>query len=131
MLVIVHDKLLSETPKCIKLRNKLLFEPRGLGLGMGLGRIEPYGLDCAKRSMKGPKKRMFFHVVSANETLYRFSICVYLRADKKIKDAVKKIYDIQAKKVNTLIRSDGIKKAYVRLTRDDNALDVANKIRII
>nr|POE73565.1 60s ribosomal protein l23a [Quercus suber] len=54
---------------------------------------------------------------------------VDIRADKKkIKDAVKKMYDIQAKKVNTLIRPDGTKKAYVRLTPDNDALDVANKI---
>jgi large subunit ribosomal protein L23Ae len=38
---------------------------------------------------------------------------------KKIKDAVKKMYGIQAK------------KAYVRLTPDYDALDVANKIGII
>merc|ERR1712066_325767 len=37
---------------------------------------------------------------------------------KQIKDAVKKMYDIQCKKVNTLIRPDGQKKAYVRLTAD-------------
>ena len=54
------------------------------------------------------------------------------RANKKqIKDAVKKMYDIQAKKVNTLMRPDGHKKAYVRLTPDYDALDVANKIGII
>ncbi|KAI9156200.1 hypothetical protein LWI28_002097 [Acer negundo] len=34
-------------------------------------------------------------------------------------------------KVNTLIRPDGTKKAYVRLTPDYDALDVANKIGII
>ncbi|XP_071915775.1 large ribosomal subunit protein uL23-like [Coffea arabica] len=57
---------------------------------------------------------------------------VDIRADKKkIKDAVKKMYDIQIKKVNTLIRPDGTKKAYVRLTPDYDALDVANKIGII
>ncbi|KAL5702775.1 60S ribosomal protein L23A [Ranunculus cassubicifolius] len=54
---------------------------------------------------------------------------VDIRADKKkIKAAVKKMYDIQTKKVNTLIRPDGTKKAYVRLTPDYDALDVANKI---
>lgn len=37
----------------------------------------------------------------------------------------------QADKVNTLIRPDGQKKAYVRLTADYDALDVANKIGII
>ncbi|XP_049931937.1 60S ribosomal protein L23A isoform X1 [Nymphaea colorata] len=57
---------------------------------------------------------------------------VDIRADKKkIKAAVKKMYDIQAKKVNTLVRPDGTKKAYVRLTPDYDALDVANKIGII
>lgn len=57
---------------------------------------------------------------------------VDIKADKKkIKDAVKKMYDIQTKKINTLIRPDGTKKAYVRLTPDYDALDVANKIGII
>ena len=50
---------------------------------------------------------------------------------KQIKDAVKKMYDIACKKVNTMIRPDGQKKAYVRLTADYDALDVANKIGII
>jgi hypothetical protein len=54
------------------------------------------------------------------------------RSDKKqIKDAVKRMYDIQCAKINTLIRPDGAKKAYVRLTADYDALDVANKIGII
>lgn len=57
---------------------------------------------------------------------------VFFSATKKsIKDAVKKMYDISTKKVNTLIRPDGQKKAYVRLTADYDALDVANKIGII
>jgi large subunit ribosomal protein L23Ae len=41
------------------------------------------------------------------------------------------LYDIKVLKVNTLIRPDGVKKAYVKLTRDFDALDVANKIGII
>lgn len=45
--------------------------------------------------------------------------------------AVKKMYDIVCAKVNTLVRPDGVKKAYVRLTQDFDALDVANKIGII
>merc|ERR1712179_601791 len=48
-----------------------------------------------------------------------------------IKLAVKKLYDINVFKVNTLIRPDGEKKAYVRLAPDYDALDVANKIGII
>uniref|UniRef100_A0A2I3HJP3 Large ribosomal subunit protein uL23 n=1 Tax=Nomascus leucogenys TaxID=61853 RepID=A0A2I3HJP3_NOMLE len=48
--------------------------------------------------------------------------------DVKIKRAVKKLCDIDVAKVNTLIRPDGEKKAYVRLAPDYDALDVANKI---
>mmetsp|Transcript_21864 Transcript_21864/g.31847 ORF Transcript_21864/g.31847 Transcript_21864/m.31847 type:complete len:146 (-) Transcript_21864:65-502(-) len=50
---------------------------------------------------------------------------------RQIKDAVNKLYAIKAAKVNTLIRPDGQKKAYVRLTQDYDALDVANRISII
>ncbi|KIR30617.1 60S ribosomal protein L25 [Cryptococcus deuterogattii 99/473] len=57
---------------------------------------------------------------------------VDLKANKRnIKDAVKKLYDVEAAKVNTLIRPDGRKKAYVRLTADFDALEVANKIGFI
>ncbi|GAB6028655.1 60S ribosomal protein L23A, partial [Chamberlinius hualienensis] len=57
---------------------------------------------------------------------------VHLRANKfQIMSAVKKMYDIEVEKVNTLIRPDGEKKAYVRLASDYDALDVANKVGII
>merc|ERR1719213_923209 len=57
---------------------------------------------------------------------------VDIKATKhKIKEAVKQMYDVQCAKVNTLIRPDGQKKAYVHLTQDYDALDVANRIGII
>ncbi len=57
---------------------------------------------------------------------------VDVRANKpQIKAAIKALYDIKADKVNTLIRPDGQKKAYVRLSSDYDAIDVANKIGII
>jgi len=57
---------------------------------------------------------------------------VHLKASKpQIKQAVKAMYDVEVAKVNTLIRPDGFKKAYVRLLPDFDALDVANKIGII
>ena len=57
---------------------------------------------------------------------------VDVRANKRaIKRAVKEVYEIDAKKVNTLIRPDGKKKAFVKLTADFDALDVANRIGII
>ncbi|XP_007462503.1 PREDICTED: 60S ribosomal protein L23a-like [Lipotes vexillifer] len=57
---------------------------------------------------------------------------VEVKANKhQIKQAVKKLYDIDVAKVNTLVRPDGEKKEYVRLAPDYDALDVANKIGII
>ena len=37
-------------------------------------------------------------------------------------------YDVTAQKVNTLIRPDGKKKAYIHLTQNYDALDIANRI---
>merc|ERR1719183_1484780 len=51
---------------------------------------------------------------------------VDLKANKRqIKAAVKVMYAIDCANVNTLIRPDGQKKAYVRLAKDYDALDVA------
>lgn len=50
---------------------------------------------------------------------------------RQIKQALKQIYDVQAAKVNTLIRPDGKKKAFIRLTPDQDALDVSNRIGFI
>ncbi|CAJ0581785.1 unnamed protein product, partial [Mesorhabditis spiculigera] len=49
----------------------------------------------------------------------------------QIKAAVKKLYNIDVQKVNTLITPLHTKKAYVRLASDYDALDIANKIGII
>ena len=72
---------------------------------------------------------------SANQKIEENNTLVFIvdvRATKKqIKAAVNRMYDIQCEKVNTLIRPDGQKKAYVRLTADYDALDAANKIGII
>eukprot|EP00008_Paramoeba_atlantica_P010848 CAMPEP_0201482540 /NCGR_PEP_ID=MMETSP0151_2-20130828/6808_1 /ASSEMBLY_ACC=CAM_ASM_000257 /TAXON_ID=200890 /ORGANISM="Paramoeba atlantica, Strain 621/1 / CCAP 1560/9" /LENGTH=204 /DNA_ID=CAMNT_0047865289 /DNA_START=58 /DNA_END=672 /DNA_ORIENTATION=+ len=56
---------------------------------------------------------------------------VDVQANKRqIKQAVHKLYDVKASRVNTLIRPDGKKKAYVKLTPDYDILDVASKIGI-
>lgn len=49
----------------------------------------------------------------------------------QIKSAVKELYDVDALYVNTLIRPNGTKKAYIRLTSDYDALDIANRIGYI
>ena len=50
----------------------------------------------------------------------------------QIKAALKQMYDVETVKINTLIRPDGTKKAYARLTPDQDALDVAaTKLSIV
>ncbi|EGV99917.1 60S ribosomal protein L23a [Cricetulus griseus] len=57
---------------------------------------------------------------------------VDMKANKhQIKQAVKKLYDTEAAKVNTLISPGEEKKVYVWLAPDYEAMDVDNKIGII
>ncbi|CCH44439.1 60S ribosomal protein L25-B [Wickerhamomyces ciferrii] len=57
---------------------------------------------------------------------------VDIKANKhQIKKAVKELYEVDILAVNTLIRPNGTKKAYVRLTADYDALDIANRIGYI
>ncbi|CCH58568.1 hypothetical protein TBLA_0A07790 [Henningerozyma blattae CBS 6284] len=57
---------------------------------------------------------------------------VSLKSNKyQIKKAVKELYEVDVESVNTLIRPNGTKKAYVRLTPDFDALDIANRIGYI
>ena len=54
------------------------------------------------------------------------------RANKpSIKQAVQKLFSVTVQKVNTLIRPDGQKKAYVRLSPNCEALEVSNKMGIL
>ncbi len=56
---------------------------------------------------------------------------VDVRANKQqIKLAAEQLYNIKVEHVNTLVRPDGAKKAYVRLTKDQEALQVASKLGI-
>ncbi len=51
------------------------------------------------------------------------------RANKtEVKKAVEDLFDVEVKKVNTQNTVKGNKKAYVRLTPDYEALDVATKL---
>merc|ERR1712113_638637 len=96
----------------------------------------------ARKSVERRDKMDKFRIIqcpvtteSAMKKIEEINTLVFLvdiKATKpKIKEAVKQMYDVQCAKVNTLIRPDGRKKAYVRLTQDYDALDVANRIGII
>jgi large subunit ribosomal protein L23Ae len=138
----VHTKVHFYRPKTLKLQ-----------------RAPKYDRNISK-SVEGPKAydtikfplttESAMKKIEENNTLV---FIVNLTANKRqIKEAVKTLYDIKAAKVNTLIRyfhlifilsnrflisfplirrPDGQKKAYVRLTSDFDAADVANKLGII
>jgi large subunit ribosomal protein L23Ae len=59
------------------------------------------------------------------------TILVDIRATKgQISEAFKKLYDVKPKKVNTLIRPDGQKKAFILMPADVDAQDIAAKLGI-
>lgn len=58
--------------------------------------------------------------------------CVSLKATKpEIKREVERLYEVKVEKVNTLIRPDGRKIAYVRLYPECSAEDLAVKLRLV
>jgi large subunit ribosomal protein L23 len=57
---------------------------------------------------------------------------VSLKAGKSdIKKAVEKLYEVKVAKVNLLITPQGVKKAFVKLTPEFRASDVAIKLGIL
>jgi large subunit ribosomal protein L23Ae len=96
----------------------------------------------ARRSMASRCKLDQFRIVreplSTEQALQKIEdnntlvFLVDIRSNKyQIKQAVRRLYDIGVDRVNTLIRPDGKKKAYVRLTKDQDALDVASRLGIL
>lgn len=50
---------------------------------------------------------------------------------KEIKNAVEKAFNVKVVKVNTLITNTGLKKAYVKLSKETPAIDVATQLGLI
>nr|UXY87551.1 60S ribosomal protein L23A [Cryptomonas curvata] len=88
------------------------------------------------------KKKSIFNIIkypltteSIVKKIQRGNTIVFIvnsKANKKsISNAIKDLYKVTAVKINTLIQSNGEKKAFVKLTTDCDALDVANKVGFI
>ena len=57
---------------------------------------------------------------------------VKLRTDKnKIKKAFQDRFNVKVKRVNTLVRPDGTKKAFVTLSGEQEAVELGSKIGLI
>eukprot|EP00644_Phytophthora_capsici_P011139 jgi/Phyca11/506200/fgenesh2_kg.PHYCAscaffold_18_\ len=111
--------------KVLKIRTKVHFyKPKTLQLA----RAPLYARKAVPSRNKLDKYRIIKSPLTTESAMKKIEDNNTLR---QIKDAVKQLYDIKVAKVNTLIRPDGQKKAYVRLTADYDALDVANRIGVI
>ncbi|KAJ4817492.1 60S ribosomal protein L23A [Rhynchospora pubera] len=54
------------------------------------------------------------------------------KADKfMIRDAIQRMYDVRVDKVNTSISPDGKKKAFIKLSKENNVNDIASRAGII
>jgi large subunit ribosomal protein L23Ae len=80
--------------------------------------VHPLNTESAMKKIEEHNTLVFIVDVKANK--------------RQIKDALKKLYDVDTVKINTLIRPDGTKKAFARLTTDVDALDIAaTKLSIV
>ena len=108
-------------PKTLKLARKPMYPRKSVTKQQVMDKFRiikyPLTTESAMKKIEDNNTLVFITDVRANK--------------RQISNAVKKMYDIACAKVNTLVRPDGVKKAYVRLTQDFDALDVANKIGII
>eukprot|EP00321_Phaeocystis_globosa_P019320 CAMPEP_0118828600 /NCGR_PEP_ID=MMETSP1162-20130426/19002_1 /TAXON_ID=33656 /ORGANISM="Phaeocystis Sp, Strain CCMP2710" /LENGTH=147 /DNA_ID=CAMNT_0006759629 /DNA_START=21 /DNA_END=464 /DNA_ORIENTATION=+ len=117
----VHYKTAFHRPKTLR----LLRNPKYLRRSVPrVNKLDQYQILKFPLTTESAMKK-----IEDNNTLV---FIVDTRANKRqITEAVRRMYEIKTAKVNTLVRPDGSKKAYVRLTTDYDALDVANKIGII
>ncbi|EXJ79978.1 large subunit ribosomal protein L23Ae [Capronia epimyces CBS 606.96] len=80
--------------------------------------VHPLNTESAMKKIEEHNTLVFIVDVKANK--------------RQIKEALKKLYDVDTVKINTLIRPDGKKKAFARLTTDVDALDIAaTKLSIV
>ncbi|KAG8630598.1 hypothetical protein KVT40_002217 [Elsinoe batatas] len=92
--------------------------PKETGVNQHKILIHPLNTESAMKKIEEHNTLVFIVDTKANK--------------RQIRDALKKQYDVDTVKINTLIRPDGTKKAFARLTADVDALDIAaNKLAIV
>lgn len=70
--------------------------------------------------------------VTLLEAENKITFIVNLQADKRdVKRAIEELYEVRVAKVTTLITSEGEKKAFVKLTPDFKAADLAVKLGLL
>jgi len=117
-----HISLTIRSPKTLELsrapkypRKSVPHEPR---MDAAKVLIHPLNTESAMKKIEENNTLVFIVNIKANK--------------RQIAAALKKQYDVSCVKINTLIRPDGTKKAFARLTADVDALDIAaTKLAIV
>ncbi|KAF2715299.1 hypothetical protein K504DRAFT_421937 [Pleomassaria siparia CBS 279.74] len=109
-------------PKTLEISRAPLYPRRSIPhqprLDAGKILIHPLNTESAMKKIEENNTLVFIVDIKANK--------------RQIKAALKKQYDVNTVKINTLIRPDGTKKAFARLTADVDALDIAaTKLAIV
>jgi len=117
----IHTKTHFYRPQTLSLPRKPKYASRSTPRKTGLDKYSiikyPLTTESSMKLIEDSNTLVFIVDVKANK--------------RQIKAAVKDLYDIECEKVNTLITPRGLKKSYVRLSKDFDALDVANRVGVI
>lgn len=104
-----------------------------------LARAPKYPRKAIPHATRLDEHRIVIHPLNTESAMKKIEenntlvFIVDIQSNKaQIKQALKKLYDIDTVKINTLVRPNGSKKAYARLTPDVDALDIAaNKLGLV
>jgi large subunit ribosomal protein L23Ae len=117
----IHTKTHFYRPKTLARARKPKYQPRSLPRK---GTLDSHSIIKHPLTTESSMK-----LIEDSNTLV---FIVDVKANKRqVRAAVKDLYSIECEKVNTLITPRGAKKAYVRLSKDYDALDVANRVGVI
>ena len=110
-------------PHTLKVASKPKYDRNRAGLKLP-AKFDKYSILVQPLSTEKANKSM-----TEKNTL---TFLVHNRANKiQIKKAFKDIFNVIPRSINTLVRPDGKKKAFIRLRPEDEAVGVGSKIGII
>mmetsp|Transcript_8426 Transcript_8426/g.21004 ORF Transcript_8426/g.21004 Transcript_8426/m.21004 type:complete len:140 (+) Transcript_8426:41-460(+) len=117
----IHTKVHFYKPKTLKPARKPKYERSSTPKKSGIDNYSiikyPLTTESSMKLIEDSNTLVFIVDIKANK--------------RQIKSAVRELYNIECEKVNTLITPKGQKKSYVRLSKDYDALDVANRVGVI
>ena len=120
----VHTKVRFYRPNTLRLRRNPKYASsskslHAIKIGVDKYDVIKYPLNTEKSMKKIEDENTIVFIVADRAT------------KPQIKQAFQAIYNLKVRNVNTVVRPDGKKKAFIRLGAESDALNLANKIGII